>query len=88
MPNITPKLANCTVLYCTVHRTMFQCAVWNTWGPVEPVALVAFPSWTDSTIGLTHLFKGLMAQVTNLNFQPQRWLDLDIPYIGTISLRI
>ncbi|XP_023345230.1 disrupted in renal carcinoma protein 2 homolog [Eurytemora carolleeae] len=31
--------------------TMFQCAVWNTWGPVEPVALVAFPSWTDSTIG-------------------------------------
>ena len=53
---------------------MFQCAVWNTWGPVEPVALVAFPSWTDSTIGLTHLFHGLKALVTNF----PSWTDSTI----------
>ena len=31
---------------------MFQCTVWNTWGPVEKVALVVFPSWTTSDISL------------------------------------
>ena len=31
---------------------MFQCTVWNTWGPVEKVALVAFPTWATSDISM------------------------------------
>ena len=31
---------------------MFQCTVWNTWGPVVDVVTVVFPSWTQGTISL------------------------------------
>ena len=31
---------------------MFQCCVWNTWGPVVNVVKVVFPSWTQGTISL------------------------------------
>merc|ERR1711892_5198 len=31
---------------------MFQCTIWNTWGPVEKVAKVVFASWSNQTISL------------------------------------
>jgi len=31
---------------------MFQCCVWNTWGPVVNVVKVVFPSWSQGTISL------------------------------------
>ena len=31
---------------------MFQCCVWNTWGPVVDVVKLVFPSWTQGTISL------------------------------------
>ena len=31
-------------------HAMFQCTVWNTWGPVQSVALKVFPSWTTADI--------------------------------------
>ena len=37
------------LLIFSLHA-MFQCTVWNTWGPVESVALVVFKSWTTADI--------------------------------------
>ena len=31
---------------------MFQCCVWNTWGPVVDVASLVYPSWTQGTLSL------------------------------------
>ena len=31
---------------------MFQCCVWNTWGPVVDVATLVYPSWTQGTLSL------------------------------------
>ena len=31
-------------------HAMFQCTVWNTWGPVDTVALSVFHTWTTADI--------------------------------------
>ena len=31
---------------------MWQCCVWNTWGPVVDVVKLVFPSWTQGTVSL------------------------------------
>ena len=31
---------------------LYQCCIWNTWGPVEKVAKVVFTSWSNQTISL------------------------------------
>ena len=31
-------------------HAMFQCTVWNTWGPVQKVALAVFNTWTTADI--------------------------------------
>ena len=37
------------LLIFSLHA-MFQCTLWNTWGPVETVALAVFKSWTMADI--------------------------------------
>ena len=37
------------LLIFSLHA-MFQCTVWNTWGPVENVALAVFEHWTMADI--------------------------------------
>ena len=39
----------CLLLTCVV-RLVYQCTVWNTWGPVERAALLAYPTWTTATV--------------------------------------
>ena len=31
---------------------MFQCCVWNTWGPVVDVVSIVYPAWTQGTVSL------------------------------------
>ena len=31
---------------------MFQCCMWNTWGPVVDVVKIIYPKWTDATVSL------------------------------------
>ena len=31
---------------------LFQCCVWNTWGPVVDVVKVVYPTWSDATVSL------------------------------------
>ena len=38
------------ILMIFSFHAMFQCTVWNTWGPVESVALKVFPSWNTADI--------------------------------------
>ena len=40
------------VLLVFSFLAMFQCSVWNTWGPVEKIALEVFPRWSTSDISL------------------------------------
>ena len=37
------------LLIFSLHA-MFQCTVWNTWGPVQKVALAVFNTWTTADI--------------------------------------
>ena len=31
---------------------LYQCCIWNTWGPVVDVVTVVYPDWTQSTVSL------------------------------------
>ena len=31
---------------------MFQCTVWNTWGPVVDVVTLLYPAWSPATVSL------------------------------------
>ena len=31
---------------------MFQCCVWNTWGPVVDVVTLLYPAWSPATVSL------------------------------------
>ena len=55
-PDVLPELAVYSrrwyILLVFSLLNMFQCAVWNTWGPVEEVAKTVFTSWSNSMISL------------------------------------
>ena len=49
-PQFTVYTRRWYVLLIFSLHAMFQCTVWNTWGPVETVALAVFKSWTMADI--------------------------------------
>jgi len=40
------------ILFLFSFLAMFQCTVWNTFGPVVNTVEMVYPSWTDSTVSL------------------------------------
>ena len=55
-PDILPELGVYSIRWYILAifslLSMFQCSIWNTWGPVEKVAKVVFTSWSNQTISL------------------------------------
>ena len=49
-PQFTVYTRRWYILLIFSLHAMFQCTVWNTWGPVETVALSVFKSWTMADI--------------------------------------
>jgi len=40
------------ILFTFSFLALFQCTVWNTWGPVVDIVDVVFPTWSEKTVSL------------------------------------
>lgn len=40
------------ILFIFSFLALFQCTVWNTWGPVVDIVDLVFPSWSEKTVSL------------------------------------
>jgi len=40
------------ILFTFSFLALFQCTVWNTWGPVVDIVHIVFPKWTEGTVSL------------------------------------
>ena len=56
LSTLIPRLCVCRrrwyILAVFSLLAMFQCCVWNTWGPVVDVVTLLYPAWSPATVSL------------------------------------